>query len=407
LNADAAEKWAWESALGACYTQIGVPLPQHVVWAPSPLAGAFAAPIAACLATGHRNSRVLESVYRAIDETAGEPVGNAVRTAVHAASAGLVGDPVHGAAGAALSTDVVAALDSALASLAAETKRAVTKSESKNEWVADLLSLLADASDTAVRASVDAAVGSTRQDTVRGEVRRLWQTGVAGLRSSAWLALTGTLLQNAPLPDDKDDDELPRQTAAQQAAAKGTPAGWWVWPFHEFAVLCPRPIELYLEDVGEGRWATRRPHRADGPAAVWADGFGLCFWHGTHVPRAVVEDSLATDEILREPNAEIRRSAIERRGWDRFIAEAELEQVGPEVPDPGNPGQSLTLHDVPEAVYSSHVRVLLCTNGTVERDGTRRRFGLTVPAHCKDAIEAAAWTYGLTAQQYAKAQRRS
>lgn len=58
-------------------------------------------------------------------------------------------------------------------------------------------------------------------------------------------------------------------------------------------------------------------------------------------------------------------------------------------------------------MYPTSVRVLLCTNGTVERDGTRRRFGLTVPADCADPIEAAAWTYGLTPTQYGQAQRRS
>jgi hypothetical protein len=44
--------------------------------------------------------------------------------------------------------------------------------------------------------------------------------------------------------------------------------------------------------------------------------------------------------------------------------------------------------------------VLLCANATEERDGTRRRFGLTVPAHIGDPVEAAAWTFGLTADQY-------
>jgi hypothetical protein len=97
---------------------------------------------------------------------------------------------------------------------------------------------------------------------------------------------------------------------------------------------------------------------------------------------------------MREENVEIRRCAIERLGWDRFIEDAALQQVGVTVPDPGNPGQELSLYDVPEHMYGdARVRVLLCTNGTEERDGTRRRFGLTVPAEFAHPIAAAAWAY--------------
>ena len=86
---------------------------------------------------------------------------------------------------------------------------------------------------------------------------------------------------------------------------------------------------------------------------------------------------------------------------------AGLARVGDPVPDPGNPGQELALYDVPERIYGdADVRVLLCTNGTVERDGTRRRFGLTVPADITDPIAAAAWGYGITPHLYATAARR-
>ncbi|GAA2210266.1 hypothetical protein GCM10009850_057250 [Nonomuraea monospora] len=380
--------------------------PERVVWAPSPLAGAFAAPIAACLVTGHRNRRVLESVHRAIEETAGEAIATAVRTAVQSATGGPVSGPVsdtasdtasdtvrdtvrgtvsgtvrgtasgtvHGAAATALHTEMAAVLSRALA-----TESPGPADEADRPVIAKPPPGVAEAATAAVLAGVDAAVGGPRQDTIRGEVRRLWRAHLQSHRSGAWLEHVGD----------------------------AAPEGWWWWPFRDFVLFSEGPSELRLEQTGEGSWATQRPHRADGPAVAWPDGFELCFWHGTHVPRAVIDDTLTAQEILREPNAEIRRCAIERRGWDRFTVEARLEQLGPAVPDPGNPGQTLTLHDVPDGVYTTPVRVLLCTNGTVERDGTRRRFGLTVPTHCGDPIEAAAWTYGLSAAQYATAQRRS
>ena len=43
------------------------------------------------------------------------------------------------------------------------------------------------------------------------------------------------------------------------------------------------------------------------------------------------------------------------------------------------PGQRLVLYEVPERLWGGRIRLLMCTNGTAERDGTRRRYGLAVP----------------------------
>ncbi len=43
---------------------------------------------------------------------------------------------------------------------------------------------------------------------------------------------------------------------------------------------------------------------------------------------------------------------------------------------------------------------IVVTNGTVERDGTRRRYGLTVPTTCTTPLEAVAWSYGMTTDEY-------
>ena len=140
----------------------------------------------------------------------------------------------------------------------------------------------------------------------------------------------------------------------------------------------------------------------------WPDGWAIYAWHGTRVPADLIETGWDTARILREANSEIRRCAIERMGWDQFVAEADLKQVGATVPDPGNPGQALALYDVPERIYGDvDIRVLLCTNGTIERDGTRRRFGLTVPATITDPIAAAAWGYNIAPELYATAARRA
>ncbi len=176
-------------------------------------------------------------------------------------------------------------------------------------------------------------------------------------------------------------------------------AGWW-WPFTNAAILTERPKLLR-------RNPQNRLHCEDGPALQYPDGWGIWAWNGVRVPRDLIEEGWTTERILREENQEIRRCAIERIGWDTFISQSDLKMVGNPVPDPGNPGCELELYDVPERIYGERIRVLLCTNGTVERDGTRRRFGITVPMSARTPIEAAAWSYGLETEQYKGLARRS
>lgn len=171
-------------------------------------------------------------------------------------------------------------------------------------------------------------------------------------------------------------------------------AGWW-WPFEGAVIITDRPAAIHRD-------ADSRLHNETGPAIEYRDGEGVFSWHGIRVPRALIEGNWTADDILKEPNAEIRRCAIEKMGWDWFVHSADLEPVGNPFRDPGNQGCWLTLYDVPRQLFQAPIRVLLCDNATLERDGTRRRFGLTVPADCKDPLQAAGWTFGLTREQYAK-----
>jgi hypothetical protein len=183
-------------------------------------------------------------------------------------------------------------------------------------------------------------------------------------------------------------------------------AGWW-WPLRDFVMVADRPRVLHLEQVGPPGPRSHRPHCANGPAMSWPDGWALHYWHGTPVPADLIERGWPVERILAEDNVEVRRCAIERLGWDRFVADAGLRPVGPAKPDPGNPGQTLQLYDVPERLFRRPARVLLCTNGTPERDGTRRRYGLLVPPDLRDPVAAAAWTYDWPPHLYQNLARRA
>jgi hypothetical protein len=171
---------------------------------------------------------------------------------------------------------------------------------------------------------------------------------------------------------------------------------WW-WATRDFVMVCDRPAELHIES-GD------RLHNGSGPAIRWADGWGVYFWHGTQVPADLIETGWAPEQILAELDPAIRRCAIERIGWDRFVTAAQLAELD-RIPDPGNPGQLLRLYDVPGRGLNSRIRVLLCTNATRECSGDRRSYGLAVPPDCPSALAGAAWSFDLAEAEYANLAR--
>jgi hypothetical protein len=208
------------------------------------------------------------------------------------------------------------------------------------------------------------------------------------LRSYAWLALVAFFRDEVKVPLD---DPLWQHNRAHQDTCL---THWW-WPTNDFVMVCDRPAELHIERAGD----SHRLHNDAGPAIRWADGWGIHFWHGTRVPADLIETGWSAERILAERNAEIRRCAIERVGWDQFASAAGLRLLD-EAPDPANPGRWLSLYDVPRKLLNQRMRVLLCANATRERDGTRRSFGLTVPASCRTALAAAAWTFDIPEAEY-------
>jgi hypothetical protein len=182
-------------------------------------------------------------------------------------------------------------------------------------------------------------------------------------------------------------------------------AGWW-WPGEGLCVMAERPLAVHTEPLAGSHHGELRLHRADGPAIAFADGFGADVLHGTPVPGWVISDP-TVDLIRSEPNIEVRRSAIERLGWDTYIRDAGMALIAT-CPDPGNPGAELELYDdTPSTGWGAPGRVLLVTNGTPEPDGHRRRYGINVPGSLDNPVEAAAWTYGLPGELYATLARRT
>jgi hypothetical protein len=135
-----------------------------------------------------------------------------------------------------------------------------------------------------------------------------------------------------------------------------------------------------------------RLHREDGPAVRWASGRCHWFWHGIEVPGWLIEEpGQITAEVIRaEGHAEVRRCMVEL--WAKRLT----DEPGAELVSEDECGRLWRCQLGPQETYA----LVEVTNGTVEPDGTRRRYHLRVPAAMRTAREAVAWTYGLSADDY-------
>ena len=165
----------------------------------------------------------------------------------------------------------------------------------------------------------------------------------------------------------------------------------WCWPFEGIVVVCERPTVIHLDEA-------LRPHASDGPAVVYDDGLELFAWHGTLVPRRVIElETLTVRAIANEPNIEVRRLMIERYGVGRFRRHAGAELVHRDR------WGTLWRLRLPGDEPLTTVEVV---NSTPEPDGRRRRYELRVPPTMRTALGAVAWTFGLSPAAYARRMRR-
>lgn len=234
------------------------------------------------------------------------------------------------------------------------------------------------------RAVDDHPTSAAAKSELTGSDVGLWRDGYDLVR------LTGTL-RIVGMPAE------PRLTALFDACRQN---GWW-WPKPDVAVLTDRPTVIERDEQG-------RPHSGIGPAVAWADGCELFYWHGTLIPEWVTQ-APTVEAALAEPNAEVRRCAIEAIGWPRFIAEAGLVKVA-ECPDPWNAPHALSLWDLPPDLvdtFGNPTRILLCSRGTPDRSGVVQQYGLTVPAHHDDPVAAVAELYDTPVEAYRKLQIRT
>jgi hypothetical protein len=259
--------------------------------------------------------------------------------------------------------------------------------------------------DGAVHGAVDGEVHRAVNREVDGAVDHAVDAAVGGVRESwfrfcspwwAWDARSSFCIQHLGVAADYRDHE--------QAWRDASGAGWW-WPHTQFTIVADRPTSIHRERIGPSGWGSHQLHHPTGPAIAWGDEWQLWFWHGINVPSWVVE-APTVEQINAEPNTEIRRCGIESYGWDRYLDHLGVVPVDVAA-DPANPGHMLELYDLPVAaqLYPEPVRLVVMSNASLDRDGSRRRFAETVPADIGDAVSAQAWAFDVDPDVYRALER--
>ena len=153
--------------------------------------------------------------------------------------------------------------------------------------------------------------------------------------------------------------------------------------WHEdVCVIVDRPEIISFDDEN-------RLHGENGPAIKYRDGWTVCAWHGTQVPREWILDKENLDPrtALTWENVEQRRCAAEIIGWNNVLEMLDVKIIDQDDPSIG----TLVEVDLPEIGKERFLKVLC---------GTGRTFALPVPPDKNTALEAQADLWGMSVEEF-------
>lgn len=101
------------------------------------------------------------------------------------------------------------------------------------------------------------------------------------------------------------------------------------------------------------------------------------------------------DHIITHENAEVRVVGLEIYGYDRMEREKLLKVVH------RDPAREMTLYSYRSKHLHEQLKILKVKNSTPEPDGHHKNYYLLVPPNMSKCLEAVAWTFNMTAEEYA------
>lgn len=190
---------------------------------------------------------------------------------------------------------------------------------------------------------------------------------------------------------------LPLDYSKWQHYEAAATLGGFRWMHPDFCIVSDFPEVLRVDQ-------DNRPHCEDGPSHRWRDGFEIYHWHGYRLPIGkewIIADKsrIAPALIDAEENAELRRVMLEIHGFERYVAARGATLVGEDI-NHDQPRRLLKMN-----VKGEELRILDVYNGSLEPDGSRRRFFLGAIAGAQTPHEAVAMSYGRSPKTYGEAVR--
>jgi uncharacterized protein DUF6745 len=247
----------------------------------------------------------------------------------------------------------------------------------------------------------------------RAPLNQAWMGVLPPANNQAWLAAATQIVddQIAVLREQTGveisgrERSLAIRRSINRPWTIGVPRRWKghiVHLYHDKVMISEAPIVGPIYEVtGEGDRQQVRLHNPNGPVIEYADGWSLFAIEGRLVPANLVTDpsQITMRDVVRQPNAEVRRIMIERKGgFDVLIAETKATKLIHE--DLDSKGQRRRLWQLPKYRQSENSRYLEVVNSTPEPDGSLKSYYLRVPPTVETTQAAAAWTFGLNAEQY-------
>jgi len=172
----------------------------------------------------------------------------------------------------------------------------------------------------------------------------------------------------------------------------------WVWDFGRYVFIAERPVEInYIENE---RFEFRL-HSNNRPAIRWSDNFSIYAINGILVPEFVVmrPQRITRYAITNETNQEVRRIMIDRYKLREPISGIAAYLLDSHAKKIDHDERFGTLHFLPQQL-DENIAMLEVVNCTPEPDGSFKHYFLRVPPTIRKSREAAAWTFGMTADEY-------
>jgi hypothetical protein len=249
---------------------------------------------------------------------------------------------------------------------------------------------------SAVRSAVGSAVGSAVESAVYSAVRSAVDSAAGSAVGSAGYAFFGGSVWSSGYSAWADYFNEVCAVAIDRNYLEITESAGFYWVLDGICFVSDRPAKIWRDAAG-------RLHAETGKAISYSGtGWGLYAWHGYLIPDDhawIITDKakITAEAILTEPNAELRRVMCEITAFEPIRKLAKT--VSKDVDGNGHPRRLLIVNVKDEAL-----RIIEVVNGSIEPDGTRRKFLLgAMPG--KTPHEVIAASYGINPKHYREAVR--